>query len=306
MAYQGPDGSWYDEYGQQVASGSLDDHTDPTLNDPTAAPPSIAPPIGGGTWAPGTPQANGQTPTFTPTPGTTTTPVTNDAGQVWGAGGQNGNYDTNGKPMSFAPAGGDTGGGDPGGSPAPSPVDVPSNVTIDPAQAAYNASIRQSILDQLHGDLSQPETADSSDIAPAIGAYNTQSQRDEQAARDQIAEQAYASDGGSALHSGGFNTALAANRENMAGKRANFVGQAVMQGGQAKRQQLQQLLQTATQYGDTQTAQQIQSQLGLLNAQLQEQGLQQGFATSNNQLGFNYAALIAQMNRDALLGGLQG
>lgn len=191
-------------------------------------------------------------------------------------------------------------------TPAPASVDVPSSLPVDPAQAAYNASLRQSILDQLNGDLSQPETADSSDIAPAISAYTTQSQKDEQSARDQLAESAYASNGGTALSSGGFQTSLEANRENMAGQRSNFVGNAVMQGQQNKRTQLASLLNTAVQYGDTQTAQQIQSQISLLDAQLQEQGLNQSFATSNNDLGFNYASLIAQENRDALLAGMDG
>ena len=66
------------------------------------------------------------------------------------------------------------------------------------------------------------------------------------------------------------------------------------------------LLKTATQFGLTEQAQKIQQEIALLDAKLQEQGLQQGFTTANNNIGLGYAQLTSQMNRDAMLAGLRG
>jgi hypothetical protein len=87
---------------------------------------AVAGPITGNQWAPGTPQASGVTPSFTPS--APYTPPSNSIGQVWSAGGPSGNFDATGAPMSFDTNIGDTGGGlvDPFTQAAPSYLHAPN------------------------------------------------------------------------------------------------------------------------------------------------------------------------------------
>lgn len=168
-------------------------------------------------------------------------------------------------------------------------------------------NIRDILTSQMQGDLG-PVDASNPDIAPEISAYNNQSTRDEQTNRDALAEQYYASGstGGAGLDSGSFNTAKQAAAETSAGQRANFTGSAVFQEAQARRSQLSDLLKTATTYGLTSQAQQLQAEIAKIDASLQEQGLTQQNSQFGDNLGFSYANLLAQENRDALLAGLNG
>jgi len=147
--------------------------------------------------------------------------------------------------------------------------------------------VRNLLLQQLSGLSSGPDP-----LRQALQAYDTQSQRDQQSNRDALAERAYA---GGNLDTGGFNTAVAQNQESAAGQRANFAGNTTYQDAQNRRQQLTQLLSLATSSGLTQQAQDLQRQIAEIDAQLRAGGL-----------GFNYAQLQAQMNRDAVLAGLNG
>lgn len=173
-----------------------------------------------------------------------------------------------------APAGGGGGGG---------------YVPVPPSP--YNENLRAWMMAQL-GGLSQPIGADSGELAPAISAYDTQSQRDQQLERDQLAEHAYA---GGNLNSGGFDTQIRQGIEGAAGKRANFAGSMVFQANTQRKQQLQAMLQTAVSAGLTDQAQQIQQSIAAIDAALR-----------GDQLGFSYADLIARMNRDALTSGMNG
>lgn len=193
-------------------------------------------------------------------------------------------------------------GGGSGGSDNPYTV----NINYQPYESPFNAQMANWLNSELT-NYSTPITADSPTLQPAISAYDVQSQRDEAAARDQIAEELYASSpGGTALQSGALPTMMQQNMEAAAGNRANFAGNAVMQANSQERQELVQLLGTATQYGLTDQAQQIQQRIAALDAQLQEQGLQQSFATGNNQLAFDYANLLANENQNAFNYGLNG
>lgn len=168
-------------------------------------------------------------------------------------------------------------------------------------------NVRSLLTSQMNG-LAGPVDANNPNIAPEIAAYNTQSQRDQQANRDAIAERYYASggNGGAGLNSGSFNTAVQQGNETAAGQRANFTGSAVFQEAQARRQQLSDLLKTATNYGLTAQAQGLQAQIAAIDAQLREQGLNQQNSQFGDSLGLSYSNLIAQNNRDALLAGLNG
>ncbi len=196
------------------------------------------------------------------------------------------------------------------------PAATPESAAQNP-QTDFNQQMRNLLMSQLQG-LSTPTSADSPDIAPAISAYNVQSQRDQQAERDAIAERFYASgEGGGDLKSGGFDTAVTRGREEAAGKRANFTGSMVWQAANAKRTQLQQMLQTATSAGLTDQAQRIQQQIAQIDADLRRQGLTQQnsqFTAQlgqqdrqfNDRLGYDYTDLTSRMNRDALLAAMNG
>lgn len=181
-----------------------------------------------------------------------------------------------------------------------------SQLGLDPNTSAYNQRMRDFMLSQMQ-TLSGPTNADSEDIAPALSAYNTQSQRDQQQNRDATAERFYAQgEGGAGLQSGGFNTALQQGREAAAGNRANFAGTTIFNAAQAKRTQLNELLRTASSAGLTAQAQQIQQQIASIDAQLRQQGLNQNNSQFGDQLGLGYAQLQSQQNREALLAGLNG
>lgn len=205
-------------------------------------------------------------------------------------------------------------------TPATAPAPVPAaqaSVAPNSGTSAYNEQMRQILLSQIQG-LKAPTTAEDPEVAPAIGAFNTQSQRDQATNRDALAERYYAQgDNGSALNSGGFNTSVQQGLEKSAGDRANFTGSTILAVAQQKRSQLQQMLTTATNAGLTDAAQQIQAKIAELDANLRQQGISnqasqftQSQGQQNSQfgdsLGLNYAQLIAQENRDALLAGLGG
>lgn len=216
----------------------------------------------------------------------------------------NGYYTNNGGTWTWNPRGPE--------GPAPTPTLSGTNatnfgqITMDPATAAYSQQLRDFMTSQL-GQLSAPTTANSPEIAPALSAFNNQSQRDQEQQDAATAEQFYATgEGGVGTNSGGFRTALTQGREHAAMNRANFTGSTIFQAAQQKRQRLQEMLSTASQFGMTQQAQQIQMQIAQIDAQLRAQGLSQQNSQFGDSLGFNVAQLQAQMNRDALLAGLGG
>lgn len=194
-----------------------------------------------------------------------------------------------------------------GGGAAPSGLSG-SNATAygagpggDPGISGYNQWIRDFMTKQL-GVLSGPTDENSPDVAPALSAFNTQSHRDQQTARDALAERYYASgEGGTGLQSGGFNTAVAQGMESAAGNRANFAGTTIYNAAQAKRNQLQEMLATASANGLTTQAQQIQMQIAEIDRQLRQQSITNQDRQTNDRLGYDYTALQAQANRDALL-----
>lgn len=189
----------------------------------------------------------------------------------------------------------------PGPAPLPPPSIGPTGDTT-----AYNAKLRAFLLSNL-GDLSTPTDETSPEIAPSLSAYRNQSTRDEQAFRDAAAERFYAKGegGGEGLSSGGFDTALTGGMEAAAANRSNFAGNLVWNASQMKRQQLQAMMQTAVNAGETDAAQQIQSQIAAMDASLRGRGLDQQNSQFNDSLAKQYADLQAQMNRDQMLAALR-
>lgn len=178
--------------------------------------------------------------------------------------------------------------------PAPAPTSNPAS----PADSAFNQQMRDQLLSQLTG-LSEPTSETSGDVAPALTAFNRQSDRDQQDNRDAIAERFYAQGGGSSLHSGGFDTAVQQGRETAAGQRANFAGSTVLHASQQKRQQLQQMLATATQAGLMDSAQKIQQQIASVDAEIRRHGQGQQnrqFEKSLGQQNTQFGRSLEQQN----------
>lgn len=193
------------------------------------------------------------------------------------------------------------------GPPPPTPGYSPPALQVDPGTSQFNSQLRQFLMSQL-GSLSGDVNADSAEVAPAISAYNTQSQRDQARERESLAERYYAlgSNGGVGLNSGGFNSAVQQGMEAASLNRANFTGNAVWNAGQARRNQLQGMLQMAVNAGESDAAQQIQLQIASIDANLRSQGLSQQNTQFNDQLGLSYSQLESQLNRDEMLAALRG
>lgn len=194
------------------------------------------------------------------------------------------------------------GGGAPAGGPGAPSVPSPGGTGASVPTSAYNQKLRDMMLAQLNG-LTGSIDENNPELSPAISAYNTQSQRDQQTERDQLAERAYARGD---LNSGGFDTQITQGREAAAGKRANFSGSMVYQANVQRRQQLQAMMQTAVSAGLTDRAQAIQTRIADIDAELRRMGMNLQNSQFGDSLGYQYAALIAQMNRDSLLSGMHG
>lgn len=195
----------------------------------------------------------------------------------------------------------------PSPSPSSSPGYSPPPIQVDQGTSQFNQYLRNFLMSQL-GSLSGDVNADSPEVAPAISAYNTQTQRDQARNRESLTERFYAlgGNGGAGLDSGGFNSAIQQGMEAASLDRANFTGHTVWNAGQSRRTQLQGMLQMAVNAGQTDAAQQIQLQIANIDANLRSQGLSQQNSQFNDQLGATYAQLEANLNRDELLAALRG
>lgn len=196
-------------------------------------------------------------------------------------------------------------------------------------QQAMREQFRQSILGQL-GKLQNDTTSTDptgDNLRPIISAYHVQSQRGLDRTRNALAEANYAN---GTMNSGGFQSQEQGALENAGAQEANFTGQQVSQAVTARQQQLQHLLDVGAGFISQGDQQAIQTELAQLQAKLQEQQLgyqysalgqqnnQFGRSLNQNndqfgrslgqqnsqfgdQLGYNYTALKAQMDQQALL-----
>lgn len=136
---------------------------------------------------------------------------------------------------------------------------------------------------------------------PAVQAMRMQEQRSEERQRRQMAERA---DLEGWSDSGGFDSGLAGIREKRGMNEANFVGNLATQQLRDNRDTLFNALQLATQQGQFDKAQQLQRELASIDAALRQAGIASSETMSNNRLGYDYTALQAQLDRDALLAAL--
>lgn len=145
--------------------------------------------------------------------------------------------------------------------------------------AVQNAPFLKAFQDALSGQLkylTDPSQSGVNDpnVQPQIAANHLSTARGLEDTNNTIAEQAYASGG---LQDGGFGVAKQKAAEDASANEANFTGSAVAANSQMRQQALMSLLGI----GNSQTGMALQQQQG------------------NDQLGYNYAALMNLMNNQS-------
>src|ERR1051326_2641220 len=170
-------------------------------------------------------------------------------------------------------------------------------------QQQMRDQFRQSILNRLNFLQNDTQSIDPQGDAlrPIIQAYHLKSQRGLEDTRNALAERAYAQ---GTLNTGGFDTQTQRALEDAAANEAGFTGQQVSQAVQQRRQELMHLLDVGAGFLSQGDQQAIQTELAQLDANLREQAMAQQNSQFGDQLGYNYAALQAQLNRDSILGAL--
>lgn len=158
-----------------------------------------------------------------------------------------------------------------------------NNVAYHNPMIPYITQLLQSLL----GRDQQPIGMDSPEVNPALTAYKGNRANALAEQRNALAERA-AGPGGAGASSGAFEAASNAAQEKAGQDTATFGGNLIYNANQQRQQQLQSLLALATSLGLGDQAQQIQDEMNRLN------------------LGYNYTALDANLNQNALLAGLRG
>lgn len=160
---------------------------------------------------------------------------------------------------------------------------ISNNSTYQNPMIPYITQMLQSLIgrDQSPIDTNAPE------VNPALTAYKGNRANALAEQRNALAERA-AAPGGSGTNSGAFDAATNAAQEKAGQDTATFGGNLIYNANQQRQQQLQSLLALATSLGLGDQAQQIQDEMNKLN------------------LGYNYTALDANLNQNALLAALHG
>jgi hypothetical protein len=214
-------------------------------------------------------------------------------------------------------------------TPSPQPTSQPGGNTNQPAfqppaamapqQAAAPAGVRTppitdevtKILMARLNELKNPGDVQSDPIYQnAVRAYQVQALRSADRQRKALAERSAAS---GTRASGGFNVGVRGINERAGENAAQYTSGLALDRLTAREQQLTQAIQMARSVGQDDIANQLEVQRLQLQAELGRGDLalrgelgrgQLGLGQDN--LGFNYADLIARMNRDAVLAGLGG
>jgi hypothetical protein len=188
--------------------------------------------------------------------------------------------------------------------------DAAHPTTAAASQAQIDDARRDALLKML---TATPPTAEELNASPEANAYRLQEQRSYERDRDQLAEDAAFQGYNS---TGAFDTELAGLRQSRAEGEAGFVGQLAITRMQQQREDLQFAIQQAQNQGQFDAAQAMQRELAQLDAAIRREQLAQSASQfgqnleeqkrqANNNLGFNYASLISNQNRDVTLAGLQ-
>lgn len=159
----------------------------------------------------------------------------------------------------------------------------------DATAAQERASMREILMSQL-GEATRPVDVNDPTLQRILGPQRVQLQRAAERQRSQAMARLASEN---LADSGTADTMLNAIEQQRGEAAAALTGRVLSQELSARRDQVARLLQLAMQTGDAEAARTLSGQLNLINQQLgQEQSL--------NQLGYNYAALQAQLVRDML------
>ncbi len=187
-------------------------------------------------------------------------------------------------------AGGGGGGGSQGLDPSISAFFNAQTANLA-AQQARDAEIRAIIRSRL-ALAQQPVDENSAEVTQPLLAARNEATRAQDSERTALAERLYAQ--------GGLNTNALGQQIQQSSER-NALGLGNLRAGlishvaDAKRQELQALLQMATAQGDSESARTIQAQIAALNASVTSQGQ-----------GIGLAEFLAQLNQNSALAGLRG
>jgi hypothetical protein len=158
-------------------------------------------------------------------------------------------------------------------------------------QQEQQAQTRQIIMDRL-AKAGGPVDENASQITQPLSAARDEVHRSQDRERTALAERGYAQ---GALNSGQLTQQIQQSAEKNAGSLSSLRAGLITHEADAKRSELQNLLQMATQSGDNESARTIQAQIAALNASVASQGQ-----------GIGLAEFGANLNQQAALAGLGG
>lgn len=159
------------------------------------------------------------------------------------------------------------------------------------AQQQRQAETRAIIMRRLE-EAGKPVDPNAANITAPLSAAQDQVSRATDAERTALAERLYATGG---LNTGSLDQSIQQSSERNASALSSLRAWLITHEADAKRQELESLLELATASGDNEQARAIQAQLGALQAFLTQQGQ-----------GINLAEFGAQLNQNTALAGLRG
>ncbi len=171
---------------------------------------------------------------------------------------------------------------------------VQAGAQVQPGQQTSIAgAFQQALVNKLAPG---PLTRNDPQVAPALAANRLSEQRGAERARQTLAEQAAAS---GTSNSGGFNTQALGIEQDRAGREGQFAGNAMMQLGQQRSNDISNALAMASGLLSDQERFGLQRELADLDAQLRREGL-----GVQQQLGQGDLALRGELGRGGLNLGL--
>jgi hypothetical protein len=209
---------------------------------------------------------------------------------------------TGGSPAPSAPSSGSKGGGpllhtnDPNSAAYRGPAQGGLARSVSPWQTGNLRSDFSSALRTLiNGPSPSAAGRDVLNSAP-VTAFNANAKRNEGRDRQFLAERAAA---GGYSGSGGFETGVLGLRAKTNEAMDRFAGEQAGVQEQGRRQELMQALAMALQFGDSESARELQRELGLGSLDVQRHGINTGRENNLDSLGFNYANLQNNMNNSS-------
>lgn len=163
-----------------------------------------------------------------------------------------------------------------------------------PGTNPWQDSIRKIIMSRLAQD-QQPVDENSPEIRAALSASRDAYARQNDTERTALAERLYAQKGGGGLNTDAIGQQIQQSNERTGTAQSQLRAQILMSAYKDKFTELNHLLDLATSTGDAELARQVQVTLANLQAAVQREGL-----------GVNLAEFGAQLNQNAVLGGLNG